>query len=76
MTFQIKSGERLSGGISDMFSDRKSDKDKSNAQTNSVKSRSFVEQPSKEANTTENADQSMRFKHYEERVRRMKNIKR
>ena len=41
MTFQIKSTERLSGGISDMFSD-KHDKDKSNAQTNSINGEAIV----------------------------------
>ena len=61
------------------------DKDKSNAQTNSAKGEAMIQQPEKEAKTTENLEvtltasenkeQSMRFKHYEERVRRMKNIK-
>ena len=42
MTFQIKSTERLSGGISDMFSDKHVDKDKNNAQTNSIAGEAII----------------------------------
>ena len=61
------------------------DKDKSNAQTNSVKGEAMIQQPETTATenlevivaltASENKEQSMRFKHYEERARRMKNIK-